>query len=64
MANHQGGGGAGGLIGHASLPPPIPAGDQTVWADAGPLIVAACSGNLPPLFFLRPLILDSHLFFS
>ncbi|XP_064977459.1 uncharacterized protein LOC135619404 [Musa acuminata AAA Group] len=44
MANHQGGGGgAGGLIGHASLPPPIPAGDQTVWADAGPLIVAACS---------------------
>ncbi|CAL9132181.1 unnamed protein product [Musa textilis] len=42
MANRQGGG-AGGLIGHASLPAPIPAGDQTVWADAGPLIVAACN---------------------
>ncbi|URE23136.1 Mak10 subunit, NatC N(alpha)-terminal acetyltransferase [Musa troglodytarum] len=49
MANRQGGG-AGGLIGHASLPAPIPAGDQTVWADAGPLIVAAC--NVRALFRL------------
>ncbi|WOL00497.1 N-alpha-acetyltransferase 35, NatC auxiliary subunit [Canna indica] len=38
MATLPAGGG-----GRASTPPSIPAGDQTVWADAGPLITAACN---------------------
>lgn len=49
----------------ASLPLSIPSGDQTVWADASPLIAAACNGesSLMFLIFADPAVLF-YFFFS
>lgn len=45
---------AGGRLADQSISSPIiPAGEQTVWADVGPLIASACNGDPAGLLVLR-----------